>query len=163
MKFFTIMSIMMSLMFMFMKHPLSMGLILILQTIMVSLITGLMINNFWFSFILLIIMLSGALVLFIYMASVASNEKFNPSIKMLYTTVIMTMIMSVMIMFIESNYQWMMLEKLNMKNSQVMSLIKLFNLNNMMITIMIVSYLFMTMIVITYIVNVTEGPLRTKN
>nr|QZI85974.1 NADH dehydrogenase subunit 6 [Rhynocoris fuscipes] len=159
------MSIMISIIFIVMKHPLSMGLMLILQTISISLITGMMINNFWFSYILLITMLSGALVLFIYMASVASNEKFKSSIKI--TAFIIMSMTSFMIMSLISEESTLnkydMMKKISLENEQIISLIKMFNLHNMMVTIMVISYLFMTMIVISYIVDVFEGPLRTKN
>nr|YP_010865750.1 NADH dehydrogenase subunit 6 [Sclomina guangxiensis]WGT89390.1 NADH dehydrogenase subunit 6 [Sclomina guangxiensis]WGT89429.1 NADH dehydrogenase subunit 6 [Sclomina guangxiensis]WGT89494.1 NADH dehydrogenase subunit 6 [Sclomina guangxiensis] len=157
-------SITMSIMFMFLKHPLSMGMALILQTINVSLITGMMINTFWFSYILLITMLSGALVLFIYMASVASNEKFYTSITM-FIFMSVSMGMALIYSFLSETYPNMpeTIKKLNLSNDQVMSLIKMFNMHNMIITLMMITYLFMTMIVISYIVNVFEGPLRTKN
>nr|YP_009485718.1 NADH dehydrogenase subunit 6 [Rhynocoris incertis]AVZ00854.1 NADH dehydrogenase subunit 6 [Rhynocoris incertis] len=162
---FIMMSITISIMFIFLKHPLSMGLALILQTIMISLITGMMINNFWFSYILLITMLSGALVLFIYMASVASNEKFKSSIKMLYFMFSM-MVTSLTIAWLLDKgmlYKYDLIKKITMENDQITSLTKMFNLHNMYITITVIAYLFMTMIVISYIVDVFEGPLRMKN
>nr|AGO28140.1 NADH dehydrogenase subunit 6 [Sphedanolestes impressicollis] len=165
MLFLIMMSITISISFILTKHPLSMGLSLILQTITISIITGLMINNFWFSYILLITMLSGALVLFIYMASVASNEKFKSSIKMMQFMIIMvssSMMSSYLVEKMILDKQYSMI-KISIKNEQMLSLIKMFNLHNMTITIMTVSYLFMTMIVISYIVDVFEGPLRTKN
>nr|QZI85961.1 NADH dehydrogenase subunit 6 [Sycanus falleni] len=152
-----------SISFLFLKHPLSMGFLLIIQTIMVSLISGLLINNFWFSYILLITMLSGALVLFIYMASVASNEKFYTSIKMISFISISMILTTIWTFLSEKELSWTLLESSSLSNNQILSLMKLFNLHNTMITIMIISYLFITMIVISYIVNVFEGPLRTKN
>lgn len=63
------------------NHPLSIGLILILQTLITAILIGYIINSFLFSYIIIIIILRGALVLFIYIARIASNEKFNLSIK----------------------------------------------------------------------------------
>nr|AWN56260.1 NADH dehydrogenase subunit 6 [Euschistus heros] len=80
--------VLLSMMMMWMNHPLSMGLILILQTIMIAMIAGFMAKSFFFSYIITIIMLSGALVLFIYMASVASNEKFNSHVKLMGASVV---------------------------------------------------------------------------
>nr|YP_010596120.1 NADH dehydrogenase subunit 6 [Rhynocoris marginatus]WAJ48452.1 NADH dehydrogenase subunit 6 [Rhynocoris marginatus] len=158
-------SITVSIMFILLQHPLSMGLALILQTIMISLITGMMINNFWFSYILMITMLSGALVLFIYMASVASNEKFQTSIKMMYFTITMILLSTIISWIMETSklHNYDLISKITTENNQINSLIKMFNMHNMTITIMVISYLFMTMIVISYIVDVFEGPLRTKN
>nr|YP_009485640.1 NADH dehydrogenase subunit 6 [Tapeinus singularis]AVZ00776.1 NADH dehydrogenase subunit 6 [Tapeinus singularis] len=162
----TIMSMMISIMFMFMNHPLSMGLMLIIQTMLIALISGTMMNTFWFSYILLITMLSGALVLFIYMASVASNEKFNMSITMMMLTS-MTMITALVSFFLvdqlSTNKMWSTSKKATLENEQILSLIKMFNIHNMSLTILMISYLFFTMIAISYIVNTYEGPLRTKN
>ncbi|YP_009919186.1 NADH dehydrogenase subunit 6 (mitochondrion) [Rhodnius prolixus] len=155
-----------SMMFSTTKHPLSMGLTLIIQTILVSMITGLIINMFWFSYILLISMLSGMLVLFIYMTSVASNEKFQTSVSMSSITA-MALMSSIILLFIvdqlKTKSMWSTMKKDMMSNEQMMSLLKLFSMHNMWITIMLVSYLFISMITVSYVVNVHDGPLRTKN
>nr|WGT87427.1 NADH dehydrogenase subunit 6 [Sclomina erinacea]WGT87492.1 NADH dehydrogenase subunit 6 [Sclomina erinacea]WGT87570.1 NADH dehydrogenase subunit 6 [Sclomina erinacea]WGT87908.1 NADH dehydrogenase subunit 6 [Sclomina erinacea]WGT87947.1 NADH dehydrogenase subunit 6 [Sclomina erinacea] len=156
-------SITISITFMFLKHPLSMGLALIMQTINVSLITGMMIDTFWFSYILLITMLSGALVLFIYMASIASNEKFHTSITMMLFIITSMSTMLVLILLKTQPNMTETIKKMNLNNEQVLSLIKMFNMHNMIITLTMIIYLFMTMIVVSYIVNVHEGPLRMKN
>nr|YP_008815293.1 NADH dehydrogenase subunit 6 [Oncocephalus breviscutum]AGO28010.1 NADH dehydrogenase subunit 6 [Oncocephalus breviscutum] len=159
-------SMIISTMFMMMNHPLSMGLWLIMQTIMIALITGVMINMFWFSYILIITMLSGALVLFIYMASVASNEKFQKPMTIM-TMLIPMMLLSSITLFMVDQLSWSKVwSTMNwnpMMNNELDSLLKMFNLHNMFITIMLVLYLFLTMIVISYIANTYEGPLRMKN
>nr|ALI86981.1 NADH dehydrogenase subunit 6 [Cryptolestes turcicus] len=53
-----------SLMFMFLNHPLSMGLMLLLQTICISILSGIMMINFWYSYMIFLIMIGGMLVLF---------------------------------------------------------------------------------------------------
>nr|YP_007025083.1 NADH dehydrogenase subunit 6 [Gorpis humeralis]AEH21210.1 NADH dehydrogenase subunit 6 [Gorpis humeralis] len=165
-----ILLIMLCLMFMFplMKHPLSMGFLLILQTIMISLITGMMYNNlFMLSYILFITMLSGALVLFIYMASVASNNKFNTSGVMLFMvlSVLSLMLMSFVLMNDEviMNSMTLKMSQTFLKYNQTMTLIPLFNSQYMMITLLLVLYLLFTMISVTYIVNSFEGPVRKKS
>nr|QKY63782.1 NADH dehydrogenase subunit 6 [Triatoma barberi] len=155
-----------SITFMLTKHPLSMGLTLIIQTITVATMTGLMVNMFWFSYILVISMLSGMLVLFIYMASVASNEKFHTSWSM--TMYIIPLSLSSVILFfmvdqLENESMWSTMKKNTLGAEQLMSLNKLFNLNNMSITMLLVSYLFLTMIAVTYVANIYEGPLRMKS
>nr|YP_009485757.1 NADH dehydrogenase subunit 6 [Reduvius gregoryi]AVZ00893.1 NADH dehydrogenase subunit 6 [Reduvius gregoryi] len=159
-------SITMSMIFPMLSHPLSMGLILIIQTILVALITGMMINMFWFSYILIITMLSSALVLFIYMASVASNENFYSAISST-TMIIPIMLLSLMTPLLvdqtETSKIWSTSKKVMMINDQVMNLTKLFNMHNMFVTLLLINYLFFTMICISYIVNIFEGPLRAKN
>jgi NADH-ubiquinone oxidoreductase chain 6 len=53
-----------------------MGLVLIVHTIRIGVVTGIMARNFWFSYILFLVFLGGVLVLFIYITRLASNEKF---------------------------------------------------------------------------------------
>jgi NADH-ubiquinone oxidoreductase chain 6 len=59
------------------NHPVSMSIILLFYTRVVGLITGLMGGSYWFSYILVLVFLGGVLVLFLYMTSLAANEKFE--------------------------------------------------------------------------------------
>ncbi|MGL5470365.1 MAG: NADH-quinone oxidoreductase subunit J [Shewanella sp.] len=65
--------------FISLRHPIGLGLALIVHTLLVSAATGLVGGHFWFSYILFLVFLGGVLVLFIYMTSLASNEKFEIS------------------------------------------------------------------------------------
>nr|YP_010596159.1 NADH dehydrogenase subunit 6 [Catamiarus brevipennis]WAJ48491.1 NADH dehydrogenase subunit 6 [Catamiarus brevipennis] len=159
-------SLLISSMFVMTKHPLSMGLTLIMQTITIALMTGMMINMFWFSYILIMTILSGMLVLFIYMASVASNEKFNSSLKMSGYAIFffsLSIMLSFLVDQLETMKNWSTSKESIMDTEYLLTLNSMFNLHNMYVTIMLVSYLFLTMIIISYIVNVHEGPLRMKN
>nr|AVJ52597.1 NADH dehydrogenase subunit 6 [Stethaulax marmoratus] len=144
--------------FLWLKHPLSMGFILVLQTFIIAITSGMMLSNFFFSYIIMIIMLSGALVLFIYMASVASNEKFKTPITMMINFII-TFIISIwgISKMIEINEI-----PANNSNYSVMSLIKLFNTMSAYLTMTMIMYLLITMIVVSFIASSKEGPLRMK-
>nr|YP_010133443.1 NADH dehydrogenase subunit 6 [Lethocerus indicus]AJG02895.1 NADH dehydrogenase subunit 6 [Lethocerus indicus] len=156
---------MMAMMMTTMKHPLSMGGILMIQTMLVSLMTGMMINSFMFSYMLMLIMLGGMLVLFMYMSSVASNEKFKSSIKMTMI-VITTMTISMATMMMSDKMMTSMempTQMMMMENDQTLTVIKLFNGQTMAITIMMILYLLVTMIVVSFIANIQEGPMRKKS
>nr|QWX95348.1 NADH-ubiquinone oxidoreductase chain 6 [Laminiceps obscurior] len=148
----------MSFMYLWLNHPISVGISIIAQTIIVAMITGILLKSFWYSYIIVITMLSGMLVLFIYMASVSSNEKFYPSIKLtilLLTITVMSMIWQL------SNYNLDNDFMMNTpKMSEVMSLNSLFNCKTKMITMLMVLYLLFSMITVSSIVNISEGPLR---
>nr|YP_009485588.1 NADH dehydrogenase subunit 6 [Amblythyreus gestroi]AVZ00724.1 NADH dehydrogenase subunit 6 [Amblythyreus gestroi] len=161
-----LLSMTLSLMFIFMKHPLSMGLMLILQTITISLTTGMMMNMFWYSYVLLMIMLSGALVLFMYMASIASNEKFSTPWMMIIMSTIMLLIsllINILVDQMSTSNIWSTKMDNYIMNEVTITMSNFFMNYNMMITLFLVSYLFLTMIAITYVVNVFEGPLRMKS
>nr|WGO58169.1 NADH dehydrogenase subunit 6 [Scalida pyrrhocephala] len=144
------------------KHPLSMGLILLTQTIMISLMSGMITYSFWFSYILLIVFLGGMLILFIYVTSLASNEMFYMSIK---TTMIM-LILITMAMFMFYNTEPFMQNTesatfITMNNTEILS--KLYNQPTKVITVILASYLFLTLITVVKITNLHKGPLRQMN
>nr|YP_009939484.1 NADH dehydrogenase subunit 6 [Eristalis cerealis]QNV48725.1 NADH dehydrogenase subunit 6 [Eristalis cerealis] len=161
-----------SFIFLQMNHPLSMGLMLLIQTIMVSCITGLMTKSFWFSYILFLIFVGGMLVLFIYMTSLASNEMFALSMKMTLISIISLFILMMMMFFMDK-----MLSSFNLMNNEMISitnlnsymsenslnLIKLYNYPSNMITILLVNYLLITMIASIKITKLFYGPIRSMN
>nr|QLY89925.1 NADH dehydrogenase subunit 6 [Clusiodes albimanus] len=162
-------SFMLSLIFISMNHPLAMGLMLLFQTILVSLITGMMAKTFWFSYILFLIFLGGMLVLFIYVTSLASNEMFSLSTKLmmfsimfLMTMLFMSIIMDKTAITFSSNIQEMM--PINNEYSYIsensMALNKLYNFPTNLMTLLLLNYLLITLIVIVKITNLFFGPLR---
>nr|YP_002735015.1 NADH dehydrogenase subunit 6 [Hydaropsis longirostris]ABZ02030.1 NADH dehydrogenase subunit 6 [Hydaropsis longirostris] len=144
--------------FLWLKHPISMGVLIIIQTISIAMLSGMMSSTFWFSYIITITMLSGMLVLFIYMASVASNEMISVSIKMIIMTIV---ILSLgLILQNMDNYEDIFINKTNQEKIKTISLNPLFNMKHKFITMMMITYLLFSMITISFIVNITEGPLR---
>nr|YP_009409429.1 NADH dehydrogenase subunit 6 [Anoplocnemis curvipes]ASH96380.1 NADH dehydrogenase subunit 6 [Anoplocnemis curvipes] len=158
MLFFSLMAL--AFVFMWLNHPISMGITIIMQTLIVSMIVGLSMGSFWFSYIIMITMLSGMLVLFIYMASVASNEKFYTSIKLITFSTMMIIMGIIMQLFTENqDNEFMMI--LSNTPTETLSLNSLFNCKFKYITMTMVLYLFFTMVTVSSIVNISEGPLRT--
>nr|AFQ62195.1 NADH dehydrogenase subunit 6 [Hydroporus palustris] len=165
-------NLILSMIFLFMNHPMSMGLILMIQTILIVLITGLYSYSFWFSYILFLIMIGGMLILFMYMTSLASNEKFKISkniILMMFFLIFMLLIMLIindqMIMeYIQKNSN--LLESINklimLKNENLSSLFMLYNNPNFLINILMINYLLITLIAIVKITKSNTGPLRQK-
>nr|AKK32556.1 NADH dehydrogenase subunit 6 [Stenopirates sp. PJ-2015] len=151
-------------MIMYLKHPMSIGMNLIIQTLNISMLTYMTSNMSWFSFMLFIMMLGGLMILFIYIISISSNEKFKFSFNMMLIMIIFIL----MLMIIKNMFNINSINMLNMnfnmmKFNNTIFLMKLFNFNSMMLTIFLVMYLLMTMIIVTYIINIFEGPLRKKN
>nr|UCU06764.1 NADH dehydrogenase subunit 6 [Campsosternus auratus] len=159
-------SMTMSLTFIFLSHPLSMGFVLLIQAVLIAMITGLMSHNFWFSYILFMIMIGGMLVLFIYMTSVASNEKFLYSTKLTILTITM-MMLALMIMFTDSfsfYQETTNIDMLSPSNNTLfsMSLSKYLNFPSNMIMLTMIIYLLVALIAVVKITNITYGPLRQK-
>nr|ALO70636.1 NADH deshydrogenase subunit 6 [Ischnosoma splendidum] len=157
-------SLMSTLLFLFMKHPLSMSVILLIQTTSISLISGFMFKNFWFSYILFLIMIGGMLVLFIYMTSIASNEKFNFSFNLWLMSMIIMLLIMITIFYLEDYSIFNNLTTENINDSNYLLLLsKFINFPMNMIMIMMIIYLFITLIAVVKISNFKFGPLRQKN
>nr|AQP28732.1 NADH dehydrogenase subunit 6 [Nasutitermes sp. 2 TB-2017] len=152
-------STMTSLMFTQMKHPMAMGLMLLMQTTLVCLISGTMYSSFWFSYILFMIMIGGMLVLFMYMTSLASNEMFSPSNKMVMASLIMMPILMYMMPTLTNNKE-MNLHNTMMENEITTTTTVMYNQMMGMMTTMLVIYMLLTLIVVVNIINVSKGPLR---
>nr|WNL54404.1 NADH dehydrogenase subunit 6 [Amitermes lonnbergianus] len=153
------MSTMTSLMFTQMKHPLAMGLMLLIQTTMVCLISGTMYSSFWFSYILFMIMIGGMLVLFMYMTSLASNEMFSPSNKMLMATLTLMPFLMYTMSTVTNNKE-MNMHNTMMENEILTTTTVMYNQMMGTMTTLLVLYMLLTLIVVVNIINVSKGPLR---
>nr|AXS65257.1 NADH dehydrogenase subunit 6 [Bostrichoidea sp. 5 KM-2017] len=155
----TLISIILSISMIMMKHPLSITIILIIQSLLISLISGSLNYDFWFSYIMFMIMIGGMLVVFIYMTSIASNEKFN-MFKMWLTLPIMLIIPNMGMMFF-MNMEDTKLSK-TWKFNEI-SLIKFYSWPSSLLMITLMIYLLMALIAIVKITQTNKGPLRQMN
>nr|YP_009971848.1 NADH dehydrogenase subunit 6 [Olenecamptus bilobus]QNH68735.1 NADH dehydrogenase subunit 6 [Olenecamptus bilobus] len=162
---FSLLMILFSIYFLFLNHPLSLGLIIILQTILISFTTGLMAYNYWFSYIIFLIMIGGMLILFIYMTSVASNEKFKLSYKLILLTSFFLLFLSILIFMDFFFFNLNFIDNLINQNSYFnfkLSLNKFINWPLNLNFYLMVIYLLITLIMIVKITNIKSGPLRQK-
>nr|YP_009487924.1 NADH dehydrogenase subunit 6 [Anopheles antunesi]AWB98183.1 NADH dehydrogenase subunit 6 [Anopheles aff. lutzii B PGF-2018]AWB99158.1 NADH dehydrogenase subunit 6 [Anopheles antunesi]AWB99392.1 NADH dehydrogenase subunit 6 [Anopheles aff. lutzii B PGF-2018]AWB99405.1 NADH dehydrogenase subunit 6 [Anopheles aff. lutzii B PGF-2018]AWB99925.1 NADH dehydrogenase subunit 6 [Anopheles antunesi] len=162
----------MSFIFMQMKHPLSMGLMLLIQTFLTCLITSIYVKTFWFSYVLFLIFLGGMLILFIYVTSLSSNEMFSMSFKLVMMSLTIIFFMNILFFIMDKSLidQFMMnmeMEKLsninNLINENILSLNKMYNFPTNLITLLLINYLFLTLLVTVKITKKFYGPLRPMN
>nr|QZI85934.1 NADH dehydrogenase subunit 6 [Aclees taiwanensis] len=155
-----------SIIFIFLMHPLSMGSILLIQSIIISLISGFLYFNFWFGYILFLIMIGGMLVMFMYMTSIASNEKFYMSKKIFLFILIMMSMNTFMFIFIDNFFSNLILsDSVNLLMSNKMNnftLMKMFNYPNYLMMILLMIYLLLTLIAVVKITGKNLGTLRQK-
>nr|QLY90224.1 NADH dehydrogenase subunit 6 [Dicranomyia modesta] len=165
-------SLIISFIFINMKHPLAMGLTLLTQTFLICLITGYFSKTFWFAYVLFLIFLGGMLVLFIYVTSLASNEMFSMSFKLMLISTMIMMIIMFMLIFIDFTIINPFIFNLEMNNLSNMynffeenslSLNKLYNFPTNFITLLMINYLLLTLIIIVKITKNFYGPLRNNN
>nr|AVN68145.1 NADH dehydrogenase subunit 6 [Cryptocercus punctulatus] len=157
-------SMMISMVFTQINHPLAMGFLLLLQTILMCMMSGLLSKSFWFAYILFMIFIGGMLVLFIYVTSLASNEMFMLSMKIMIMSTIMFTLMMTMMNWMKINNQEIMTNDIMNSNLETqIQLNKLYNKPNGMLTILLALYMFLTLIAVVKIINITKGPLRQMN
>nr|QAY82089.1 NADH dehydrogenase subunit 6 [Endoclita minanus] len=170
--FISVLLILFSTIMFFLNHPLSMGLMLLLQTFMVAFISGMLINTFWFSYILFLTILGGLLVMFIYVASIASNEmfKFNPNLLMFYLIILMIMFIMIFIfnnlytlnMNINKELSIFYNKMIFFNNENSINISKIYNNQSYFLTMMSIMYLLITLFAIVKITNINYGPLRSN-
>nr|AII02267.1 NADH dehydrogenase subunit 6 [Rhodoneura mellea] len=169
--FISLILIFISIFMYFLNHPLSMGLMILTQTLMMTMLSGMLIKSYWFSYILFLTFLGGLLVLFIYTSSVASNEMFQFSINMKIMLLIFLLTI-LLILFLFYPMNWMNLNQMSemenffynmlfLNNENKINLSKLYNSQNFLLMLMLIIYLFITLIAIIKITNIFYGPLRT--
>nr|ALO70296.1 NADH deshydrogenase subunit 6 [Aspidiphorus orbiculatus] len=142
------MLIMSSIIFMFMNHPLSKGMMLLMCTIFISLSSGFLTLNYFYSYILFLIMIGGMMILFMYMTSVASNEKFK---KINFSALLfITLISLLSSYFIKPPSMIFFNENIS----------KLLNYPTSLTMLLTIIYLLITMIAVIKIVSLKSKPLR---
>nr|AII02241.1 NADH dehydrogenase subunit 6 [Oegoconia novimundi] len=157
----------------FLNHPLSMGLMILLQTLLLCSLLGMIIKTYWFSYILFLTFLGGLLVLFIYVSSIASNELFKISLKMKSTSILFIIFCIFFSIYNFYNLKWMNFfnnSEMNnfnysyiyFNNENKLNLIKLYNNHTFLLMMMMIIYLFITLVAIIKITNIFFGPLRSS-
>lgn len=157
-------------MFLKFSHPLSLLIIILIQTFILILIIGIISNSFWFSYILFLVFIGGLLILFTYIVSLIYNEKFNIKIKNNNFIIIIIITLTILIIiYFYPNFNILNNNELLNYNSTInftetpfIYLIKIFNLPNNLITLFIIRYLFFILIIIIKLTNFHYGPFRVK-
>nr|YP_009740859.1 NADH dehydrogenase subunit 6 [Bryodemacris uvarovi]QID03873.1 NADH dehydrogenase subunit 6 [Bryodemacris uvarovi] len=162
------MSNMLNINFIKMNHPMLLMIMIIIQTLLIGGMMGSMMESFWLSYILFLTFIGGMMVLFIYITSISSNEMFN----MKSTSMIFLMIMMLITMIVIYSTEKIMFteiikntETMNMKytmnfQEMTMSLTKMYNNPTLIITIMMMIYLFIALLAVVKINNINQGPIR---
>nr|QSD57215.1 NADH dehydrogenase subunit 6 [Tachypleus gigas] len=136
--------------FFIINHPIMMILNLIFLTILSSLLTTLFMKISWFSYTLFLIMLGGMLVVFIYITSLAPNESFKLSINTLT-------LMSITFPLTLLMYNNMFHHKPSTFKSSIMNM---FSSLSLLTTILLVSFLLITLIAVVKISKISQGPIQ---
>jgi NADH-ubiquinone oxidoreductase chain 6 len=158
-----------SLAFIVLGHPISIGVVLILHTLIVGVLTGILSRNFWFSYILFLVFLGGVLVLFVYITRLASNEKFGFSWTGLFILSGGIFVISLCTIFIIAPTSgavtpvegWLNFGSIICSSS--MMILKLYRSESYIITSFLILYLLFALVVCANLVGGYPGALRNFN
>lgn len=108
------------------------------------------------------------LVLFIYVTALASNEIFYFSLKLIILSIIIIFLSILVFLIIDNinlttliNIKETLIIELNNNNKEILQInLKLYNRPSNLLTIMLINYLFLTLIAVVKITNLFNGPLR---
>nr|AXS65938.1 NADH dehydrogenase subunit 6 [Curculionoidea sp. 19 KM-2017] len=159
------MNILFSIMFSTLNHPLSLGAILLIQTLLISMSTSFLNMNFWFGYILMLIMIGGMMIMFIYMTSIASNEKFSLPKNKLMILIFISMLTMIFYPWFSDyfvSYMPLMMQPMNSMLEIKFILNKFFSFPNLKFMMMMMIYLLITLIAIVKITSKNKGPFRQK-
>nr|QPK42064.1 NADH dehydrogenase subunit 6 [Falconius longicornis] len=166
MKLIFIMSYTLNSAFMSMKQPMSLIIIILMQTTLTIAMMNKLTQSPWFSYLLMIIFIGGMMVLFVYITGISPNEKNKNNFT---TAITMTMtITTIMTPFTKTELIFKMTKQLFMKIyhqpvNTYLYLTMMLNMQMYPLYIMMMMYLFITLIAVNKIINLNMGPLRKKH
>nr|ATD53034.1 NADH dehydrogenase subunit 6 [Hishimonus phycitis] len=147
-----------SMMIFSLKTPMSMGVMLLIQTVLCTMFLTSIAVNSWIPMIIFLMLIGGLLILFMYMSSIASNEKFSPNITIILVFITMIILPTENLLSEEIMKDYMY----STFSTESISMTKIYNMKTMMITLMMFMYLLLCMIAVSKILKIHKGPLRSK-
>nr|YP_010478387.1 NADH dehydrogenase subunit 6 [Nesophrosyne kanawao]UVI59831.1 NADH dehydrogenase subunit 6 [Nesophrosyne kanawao] len=144
---------------MMLKTPMSMGVMLLILTAVSTFLMANILTTAWIPMIMFLMLIGGLLILFMYMSSIVPNEKFTTNILMVIMPAIV-FAMPLGTVMVEPLMNESLLSTMLIDN---ISMIKMYNKKTFIITVFMFMYLLLSMIVVTKIVKIFSGPLRSKN
>nr|QQQ88669.1 NADH dehydrogenase subunit 6 [Hyalella cajasi] len=142
-----------------MSSPLGMGVIVIIFSFFISLSMSLICATSWFSLLLFMLFLSGMMIIFMYVCSLASNEAYYYSFGAAYV-VLGLLMLSLIGPEISGAATVSGLLLVEAKSSFLMY--KIYSFSIYLFAVVLIVYLLITLIAVVKISAVSEGPVRTK-
>nr|AXI98750.1 NADH dehydrogenase subunit 6 [Pseudoniphargus sp. 1-Murcia] len=162
-KFLVLLSLMFSVMFLLSTSPLFLSLMIIAQTISLAFIINTITMTSWFSFMLIMIYLSGMMIIFIYISSMASNELFYLN-NLLLAGIFLFFIPATLLIFNStpaSSSDYANTLDQNLTQTAIIKTMKMFSKPLFIMTILLIIYLLLAMIVVSKNSSFSSGPLRS--
>ncbi|YP_002323940.1 NADH dehydrogenase subunit 6 (mitochondrion) [Acyrthosiphon pisum] len=145
-----------------MKSPISSNLIILIQTMTLTMMINLINKTAWISFMIFILYIGGLMIIFLYISSIAFNElNINKNYKnMIYKIIFMSLMLYYFKMYFN-------MENMNYENKFLFEdnfyLLNMFMMPNNILIYMIMFILFFMLILIIWMLKINKGPIRQKN
>uniref|UniRef100_A0AAU6PBW3 NADH dehydrogenase subunit 6 n=1 Tax=Complanledra complana TaxID=3078487 RepID=A0AAU6PBW3_9HEMI len=145
----------------FLLNPMSMGMLLMFYSFLICCLIGKVMLTSWFCISVVLSMVGGLLVIFMYISSISTNDKFKLSFLSILFFIFCFFYLDEF--FIEYNCVDNMVMNYELNLSEIFSLVKLYNYNCLCLTVFTIIYLIFTMVVVSNIIKHSSGPLRSFN
>lgn len=124
---------------------------------MATLLISKIISSSWIAIVIFIILIGRLLILFIYIRRIACNEKFKINYKILLLGILLVLPLEELLSetHINDNISFFCI-------NENLTFSKIYNKKTILVTIIIFLYIFLSIVVITKIVKIYKGPLRSK-
>nr|UOF70433.1 NADH dehydrogenase subunit 6 [Tropostreptus hamatus] len=146
----TLLMMTITILFPFMFHPMMMGITIIILALTISIFMWMTLNYSWLAYILFLIFLGALLVLFVYISTLAPNEKF---LKMSYYPLLILVVMGIF----PPSYTT---KDISMTKTDFLPPMKIFSMSLSLMTLFMAIYLLLTLLIVSKITLFKEGPLR---
>ncbi|YP_008758404.1 NADH dehydrogenase subunit 6 (mitochondrion) [Diuraphis noxia] len=160
-KFIMLTNLIMAITLTMMKSPLSSNLIILIQTLSLTLMINLINKTSWISFMIFILYIGGLMIIFLYISSIAFNElNINKNFKnLIYKLIFIILVLMYFKMSLNLN-------NMNYENKFMFEdnfyMLNMFILPNNLMMYMIMFILFFMLILIIWMLKINKGPIRQK-
>nr|APL97245.1 NADH dehydrogenase subunit 6 [Garjajewia cabanisii] len=151
-----------SIFFLFSKTPLMMALLIVTQTVVVTLSIYIFLSTSWLSFILFMILVSAMMVIFVYVSSLASNDflALPNAMGVTYASFLLLLMLSAYLMLTKQDSHANSQSNLSDMDLGPMISYKLYAPNTSPLTMFLIIYLLVALIVVAKISMTSKGALR---
>nr|UBA14482.1 NADH dehydrogenase subunit 6 [Diaphorina citri] len=142
----------------FISTPISLGLLILIQTFILSVISRIISMSSWIPMSIFLIMVGGLMILFMYMTSISSNVQFknlDMKLPVMYT------ILSLPV-FLITPTQLSMSDNFQLLDNINFDFFKLFLPLNIYMSMFMFIYLLTALIIFINMMTLTKGPMRKK-
>lgn len=152
------------------NNPLSKGFFLLIQTFILIFFINKLLNIYWISYLFYLIIIGGLIILLIYICSISSNELIISNWILIFILIFIINTfnflffpINYLINYINSYFTWSSNINLISINYSFILYNKLINFNYSVITIILITYLFLCLLVISTLINFFSSPFRSNN